>query len=111
MIEHGFKKFLKNEGTLYLDCNDKKAFPLQLTIEGVNVGFFVCDTLSYVSDNIYVIFCNKLYRQIIGTPMETNCVHFVAVWLLFCYETVFMSSLSDDNLADIIESFNSTSRY
>ena len=26
LIEHAFKKFYKNEGTLYLACSDKKAF-------------------------------------------------------------------------------------
>ena len=26
LIEHAFKKFYKNEGTLYLACNDMKAF-------------------------------------------------------------------------------------
>ena len=30
---------------------------------------------------------------------------------LFCYERDFMKSLSDSNQADIIEAFNSTSRY
>ena len=30
---------------------------------------------------------------------------------LFCYERDFMLSLSDNNQADIIEAFNSTSRY
>ena len=43
--------------------------------------------------------------------MGTNCVPLVADLFLFCYERDFMTSLSDDNLADIIESFNSTSRY
>ena len=35
----------------------------------------------------------------------------VANLFLFCYEKDFMTSLSDDNHADIIESYNSTSRY
>ena len=30
---------------------------------------------------------------------------------LFCYERDFILSLSDNNQADIIEAFNSTSRY
>ena len=30
---------------------------------------------------------------------------------LFCYEIDFMMSLSDDTQADIIEAFNSASRY
>ena len=53
----------------------------------------------------------KLYRQIEGIPMGTNCAPLVADLFLFCYERDFMLSLSDNNQTDIIEAFNSTSRY
>ena len=43
--------------------------------------------------------------------MGTNCAHLVADLFLFCYERDFMLSLSDNNQTDIIEAFNSTSRY
>ena len=43
--------------------------------------------------------------------MGTNCAPLVAGLFLFCYERDFMLSLSDNNQADIIEAFNSTSRY
>ena len=43
--------------------------------------------------------------------MGTNCVPLVADLFLFCYERDFMLSLSEDNQADVIEAFNSTSRY
>ena len=46
-------------------------------------------------DNIYVRFGTKFYRQIVGIPMGTN----------------FMDSVNHDNQADVIEAFNSTSRY
>ena len=62
-------------------------------------------------DNIYIRLGNKLYRQIVGIPMGTNCAPLVADSFLFCYERDFMTSLSDDNQPDIIEAFNSTSRY
>ena len=62
-------------------------------------------------ENIYFRFGNKLYRQIVGIPMGTNCAPLVADLFLFCYERDFMTSLSDDNQADITEAFNSTSRY
>ena len=62
-------------------------------------------------DNIYIRFGNKLYRQIVGIPMGKNCSPLVADLFLFCYEREFMASLSNDNKADIIEAFNSTSRY
>ena len=62
-------------------------------------------------NNIYIRFGNKLYRQIVGIPMVINCAPLVADLFLFCYERDFMTSLSNDNQADIIEAFNSTSRY
>ena len=56
-------------------------------------------------------FGSKLYRQIVGISMDTNCAPLVADLFLFSYERDFMLSLSDNNQSDIIEAFNSTSRY
>ena len=62
-------------------------------------------------DNIYIRFGTKLYRQIVGIPMGTNCAPLVADLFLFCYERDFMKDLSSDNQADVIKAFNTTSRY
>ena len=43
--------------------------------------------------------------------MGTNCAPLVADLFLFCYERDFMMSLSDDKQTDIIDAFNTTSRY
>ena len=43
--------------------------------------------------------------------MGTNCAPLVADLFLFCYERDFMLSLSDANQSEVIEAFNSTSRY
>ena len=43
--------------------------------------------------------------------MGTNCAPPFADLSLFCYERDFILSLSDNNQADIIEAFNSTSIY
>ena len=43
--------------------------------------------------------------------MGTFCAPLVADLFLFCYERLFMKSLSRENQADIIEAFNSTSGY
>ena len=43
--------------------------------------------------------------------MGTNCARLVADLFLFCYERDFMMSLSDDKQADVIDAFNTTSRY
>ena len=109
MIELSFKKFHKNEGTLYLACKDKKAFFTSTDHRGYTLWSCqnVCDALWYLLDNIYINFGNKLYRQIVGISMGTNCAPLVADLFLFCYERDFVTSLSDDNQAGTIEVFNS----
>ena len=64
----------------------------------------------YILDNIFIRFGSKLYRQIVGIPMGI-CAPLVADLFLFCYERDCMLSLSDNDQIDIIEAFNSTSRY
>ena len=43
--------------------------------------------------------------------MVTNCVLLVADFYLFCYERDFRLSLCDKKQVDVVEAFNSTSRY
>ena len=69
----------------------------------------MCEALTFLLDNIYIRFGSKLYRQIVGIPMGTNCAPLVADLFLFCYERDFM--FSEDNQYGVIEAFNSTSRY
>ena len=59
----------------------------------------------------FLRFGSKLYRQIVSIPTGTNCALLVAELFLFRYERYFMLSLSDNNQADVIEAFISTSRY
>ena len=70
----------------------------------------MCDALHNLLDNIFERFGSKLYRQIVGIPMGTNCAPLFADLVLFCYEGDFMLSLSDNNQTDIIEAFYATSR-
>ena len=71
----------------------------------------MCEAVTFLLDNIYIRFGSKLYRQIVGIPMGTNCAPLVADLCLFCYEREFMLSFLEDNQSDVIEAFNSTSRY
>ena len=43
--------------------------------------------------------------------MGTICAPLVAGLFMFCYKRDFMMSLSDDKQADVIDAFNTTSRY
>ena len=94
-------------------CTDKNAFftseqPKRYKLWSCQK---ICDALHYLLDNIFIRFGSKLYRQIVGKPMGTNFAPLVADLFLFCYERDFMLSLSYNNQTDIIEAFNSTSRY
>ena len=109
LIEQTFNR----EGSLYLACNEKRAFftseqPKRFKLWSCQK---VCDALHYLLDNLFIRFGSKLYRQIVGIPMGTNCAPLVADLFLFSYERDFMLSLSDINQADVVEAFNSTSRY
>ena len=69
------------------------------------------DALIYILDNIYIRFGSKFYRQNVEIPMGTNCSSLVADLFLFCYERDFMKSLTKEKRYDLIDAFNSTSRY
>ena len=87
----------------------RRRFSLLQTIEDINSGLVRMYVTPYRIS--WIIFISDLvHRQIVGISMGTNCAPLVADLFLFWYERDFMTSLSDDNEADIIEAFNSTSR-
>ena len=100
----------QREGSLYISCNDKNAFSTSDAVRNYNLWSCqkVCEALTFLLDNINIKFGSKLYRQIVGIPMGTPLV---ADLFLFCYERDLMLSLSKDNQSQVIEAFNSTSRY
>ena len=108
------RTFYKKKSKLYLACNDKKAvFTFADHYKGYHLWSCqnVCDALPFLLDNIYTRFVTKLYRQIVGILMGTNCAPLIADLFLFCYERDFMKNLSSDNQADVIKAFSLTSRY
>ena len=103
----------KREGSPDIACNERQAFFTSEDTKRYKLWSCqnICEALIYLLDNIYIRFGTKLYRQIVGIPMGTNCAPLVADLFLFCYERDFMTSLSDVKQAEIIEAFKSTSRY
>ena len=95
LIERTFQR----EGSLYIACNDRNAFFTSDAVRNYNLWSCqkVCEALTFLLDNIYIRFGSKLYRQIVGIPMGTNCAPLVADLFLFCYERDFMLSLSEEN--------------
>ena len=91
LIEQTFNR----KGSLYLACNDKNGFftseqPKRYKLWSCQK---MCDALHYLLDNIFIRFGSKLYRQIVGIPMSTNCAPLVADLFLFCYERLYVVSV------------------
>ena len=74
--ERAFKKIFKNRvhfilPVTFFTYTDHRGYQLWSCQNA-------CDALSYLLDNIYIRFGNKLYRQIDGIPMGSNFAPFVA---------------------------------
>ena len=110
LIEWTFNR----EGSLHLACNERNIvlFSLPKSIEIIPRSCQkVCEALTFLLDIIYIKFGTKLFRQILGIPMGTNCASLVADLYLFCYERDFMLSVSEEKQSEVIKSFSLTSRY
>ena len=110
---HLIERTFQRECSPYLACNDRNAF-FYFGKPSKNHAWScqsVCDALTFLLDNIFIRFGTKLYRQVVGIPMGTNCAHLIADLFLFCYDRDFIMSLSDVIQADVIDAFNTTSRY
>ena len=66
--------------------------------------------LTFLIDNIYVKFGDKLFQQVVGIPMGTNCAPLFANIYLHCYEFDYINKLRiiDNKMA---RRFSNTYRY
>ena len=103
----------QRDGSPYISCNDRDAFFTSEQPKKYNAWSYqnLCDALTFLLGKSFIRFGNKLYRHVVGIPMRTNCAPRVSDLYLFRYERDFMMSLSDDKQADIIDAFNTISRY
>ena len=83
----------------------ERLFSLPLTKVGILFGHVRMYATPYPIS--WIIFILDL-GPIVGIPMGTCCAPDL---FLYCYERDFMDSLNHDNQADVIDAFNSTSRY
>ena len=81
------ERIFQREGSPYLACNDRNAF---FTLEKSKTYHAwscqnVCEALTSLLDNIFIWFCSKLYRHVVGILMDTNWAPLVTDLFLFCY--------------------------
>ena len=67
--------------------------------------------LEFLVDNIFVVFGGKVFQQIVGIPMDTNCAPLLADIFLYSYEADFIQSLLSTGKKKLASQFNFTYRY
>ena len=67
--------------------------------------------LEFLVDNIFVVFAGKVFQQIVGIPMGTNCAPLLADIFLYSYEAEFIQSLLSAGEKRLASQFNFTFRY
>ena len=82
------KKFINvvNENAYFSDKKSNKASVTFTSLE-------LIEAIEYIIDNSFVKFNEKIYRQIIGIPMGTNCAPHLANIFLYGYEKSFIDKL------------------
>ena len=71
----------------------------------------IVNMLEFLVDNIFVVFGVKVFQQIVGIPMGTNCAPLLAVIFLYSYEAEFIQSLLSTGKKKSASQFNFTYRY
>ena len=67
--------------------------------------------LEFLVDNIFVVFVGKVFQQIVGIPMGTNCAPLLADLFLYSYEAELIQSLLSTGRKQLASRFNFTYRY
>ena len=67
--------------------------------------------LEFLVDNIFVVFGGKIFEQIVGIPMGTNCVPLLADIFLYSYEAEFIQTLLSNGKKKLASRFNFIYRY
>ena len=71
----------------------------------------IVNMLEFLVDNIFLVFGGKVFQQIVGIQMGTNCAPLLADIFLYSYEAEFIQSLLSTGKKKLASQFNFTYRY
>ena len=66
----------------------------------------IINMLEFLVDNFFVVFGGKIFQQIVGIPMGTNCAPLLADIFLYSYEADFIQSLLSTGNKKLASQFN-----
>ena len=73
------ERIFQREGSLYIACNDRHAFFTFDADRNYNLWSCqkVCESLTFLLDNIYIRFESELYRQIVGIDVLDEILNLI----------------------------------
>ena len=71
----------------------------------------ICKMVEFLIDNISVQFGGRLFREVTGIPMGTNCASSLADLFLYSYENEFPDNMIRSGHRRLVRSFNLSYRY
>ena len=71
----------------------------------------ICNMIEFLIDNIFVQFGGRLFRQMIGIPVGTNCAPLLADFFLYSYENEFLDNMIRSGHRRLARSFDLCYRY
>ena len=99
----------------FICCSNKsKSAYFSKTRSNVNSCFSKDDLIFNVNiiiDNCFILYHEKVFKQVIGIPMGTNCAPFLANIFLHTYEFEYMQLLINNGKSDIARKLSNTFRY
>ena len=79
--------------------------------DGMYTADNICKMIEFLIDNIFVQFGGRLFRQMIGILMGTNCAPLLADLFLYSYENEFLDNMIRSGHRRLARSFNLCYRY
>ena len=69
------------------------------------------ELIYFIIENSYILFESKVFRQVLGIPMGTNCAPYLATIFLHVFEYEYLSSLINNGKIDIAEKLSYMLRF
>ena len=71
----------------------------------------ICKMIEFLIDNIFVQFGGRIFLQVIGIPVGTNCALLLADLFLYSYGNEFLDNMIKSGHRRLAKSFNLCYRY
>ena len=113
IINNAFK--YKNGATRYthIKVGRNKSYFTSDPLNGDNkyTANDICKMVEFLVDNIYARFGGRLFQQMVGIPVGTNCAPLLADLFLYSYENESLDKLVKEGKRKLARKFNLSYRY